>query len=198
VFYGLATGLQNAGVPLPDELAEGSSVGFFATRSSRYAYAFFSRNQGGLFIVRGKAPRFVDGGAGEPQLRYWSLCQNEFFTQRVFGCVADHEARLDADGYYNVVVSDGADRPAAAQPAQGYDWLPWGPFYDAEVIVRHMLPAADFPQAFHRIPRGTDPVSVAGDYFPVATYCDSQVFERAARAGPPATVFAACRAHAAQ
>jgi hypothetical protein len=197
VFYGIPVGLQNAGVPVPDELADSSSAGFFSTRSSRYAYAFFSRNHGGLFIVRGRAPTFVDG-AGEPQLRYWSLCQNEFTTQRVFGCVADHQAQLDADGYYNVVVSDGDVRPAEADAAQGYSWLPWGPFYDAEFIVRNMLPSPAYPQAFQNIPRGTDPVSIAGDYFPVATYCDPLVFEQAARAGPPATVFAACRARAVQ
>lgn len=199
VFYGIPVGLQNAGVPVPDTLADGSSAGFFSTRSSRYAYAFFSRNHGGLFIVRGKAPSHVDGAAaGEPQLRYWSLCQNEFTTQRVFGCVADHEAVLDAEGYYHVVVSDGDVRPAEADAAHGYSWLPWGPFYDAEFIVRNMLPSSAYPQAFQNIPRGTDPVSIAGEYFPVATYCDPTFFAQAARAGPPATVFAACQQHAAQ
>lgn len=193
VFYGVVAGLQTAGVPVPEPLAQSSVGGFFSTKSSRYVFAFLSRNFGDLVLVRARAPRHVDGQSWPTQLRYWSMCQNEFFTQRVFGCVPDREARVDRDGWFNIVVSDGLDRPSAADPAHGFNWLPWGPFYDAELIYRHMLPAEDFAQAFQNVPRGTDPREISGDYLPVATYCDRAVFDAAAASGTPSEVFEACR-----
>ncbi|MFA5937818.1 MAG: hypothetical protein WC809_00560 [Sinimarinibacterium sp.] len=198
VFYGIPAGAQDAGIPVPDELAEGQNGGFFSTRSSRYAYAYLSRNFGELAIVRARAPRFVDQSGGrDPQLRYWSVCQNEFFTQHVFACAADHATVVADDGLFYIVISDGGDRPAAADAAHGFNWLPWGPFYDADVIYRHMLPAEDFAQAFHRIPRDADPTSIAGDYFPQATYCEPTEFETLARTRTPSQVFEACRRSAA-
>ncbi|WP_370307369.1 hypothetical protein [Sinimarinibacterium flocculans] len=195
VFYGLAAGLQDAGIPVPDVLIEGSTIGgFFSTKNTRYAYALFTRSHGHLYVVRGKAPRFVDGDAADPQLRYWSLCQNEFVTQRVVGCLADYEVVLDAEGYYTVVVSDYGARPAHAYAEHGYNWLPWGAYPDGDFIVRNMLPEPNFAQAFQNIARGADPVSVAGAYFPAATYCDPQLFAHVSATGvSPAAVFSACR-----
>lgn len=192
VFYGIPAGAQDAGIPVPQPLAEGQGGGFFSTRSSRYAYAYLSRNFGDLAIVRARAPRHVDG-AGVPQLRYWSVCQYEFFTQRVFACTPDYTAVVADDGLFYVVISDGDDRPEAADAAHGFNWLPWGPFYDADVIYRHMLPADDFAQAFHRIPRGSDPVEIAGDYFPEATYCEPATFAALAATRSPAQIFEGCR-----
>ncbi|MFP5307866.1 MAG: hypothetical protein ACLGI7_18855 [Gammaproteobacteria bacterium] len=193
VFYGIPAGAQDAGIPVPDQLADGQSGGFFSTRSSRYAYAFLSRNFGELVIVRARAPGFVDQpGEVDPQLRYWSVCQNEFFTQHVFACAPDYATVVADDGFFYIVVSDGSDRPDVANAEHDFNWLPWGPFYDAEVIYRHMLPADEFAQAFHRIPRGTDPVGIAGDYFPQAVYCDPARFQELAETHAPGAVFAGC------
>lgn len=195
ISYGTGAALQDRGIPVPPILLGSSFAGFFSTQNNRYASASFSRSHGHLFLVRGKAPGFVDGGDAQPQLRYWSLCQNEFLTQRVVACKADHQTVLDAEGFYNVVVADAALRPPGADAAHGFNWLPWGAYYDAMFIVRHLLPAPDFAQAFHRVPRGVDPVSVAGDYFPAATYCEPAVLQAAVMAGAsPREVFAACAA----
>lgn len=173
------------------QVFRGFVVGFFSNVHNRYLYALFSRKFGALYLVRGKAPAIPrDAAAG--QLRYWSICQNEFVTQRVTGCVADHAATLDASGYYNVVVSDGADRPSNARPEEGFDWLSWGAWYDGEIIYRHMLPDPAFAQAIQRVDADEQTDAVMGDYFPVATYCDRATFEAAA-GQTPAQVFEACR-----
>lgn len=190
VFRGLGPGLLAPG--LPEQVrAIRARGGFFSNVHNKYVYAAFSRNFGGLYLVRGKAPRIPEG-ARAGQLRYWSLCQNELATQRVTACVRDDQATLDRDGYWNVVVSDAGDRPDNARPAQGFDWLPWGPYYDGQFIYRHMLPDAGFAEAIQRVGENDDAGKVMGDYFPQATYCSPAVF--AAQAGrSPAQVFDACR-----
>jgi len=193
VSYG-TTAILTDRLPLLDFLSAGSGfAGFFSTKNNRYVSTMISHGLGSVVIVRGRAPRHV-GGDGEPQLRYWSVCQNEFLTQRVVACVPDEQAVLDEEGYYHIVISDPEARPAAAEPARGYNWLPWGFYYDGMVIVRNLLPAPDFAEAFHNIPRGTDPVSVSGEYFPQGSYCRKAVFDAAAEAGAaPRAVFEACR-----
>jgi hypothetical protein len=193
ISYGTTALLQSLGLPLPDAVLGSGFAAFFSTRNNRYAVGMFSRAFGTMYLVRGKAPRFVDGD-GTPQLRYWSLCQNEFATQRVVACIADRDAVLDTDGYYNVVVTDHGARPAGADAAHAFNWLPWGAYYDGMFIMRNLLPATDFAQAFQNVPRGTDPVSISGEYFPLGTYCDAVTFAAATAAGQsPAQVFEQCR-----
>lgn len=194
VSYG-TTAILTDRLPLLEFLEAGSGfAGFFSTKNNRYVSTMISHGLGRVVIVRGRAPRHV-GGEGVPQLRYWSVCQNEFLTQRVVACVPDEQAVLDDEGYYHIVISDPAAKPATAEPARGYNWLPWGFYYDGMVIVRNLLPAPDFAEAFHNIPRGTDPVSVSGEYFPQGSYCTKAVFDAAVDAGAtPREVFENCRA----
>lgn len=192
ISYG-TTALLTSRLPLLSFLFEdGGFAGFFSTKNNRYASTMISHGLGRMVIVRGRAARHV-GGPGVPQLRYWSVCQNEFLTQRVVACVPDKEAVLDPEGFYNVVISDPDVRPAAAEPAHGYNWLPWGFYYDGMIIVRNLLPAPDFAEAFHNVPQGTDPASISGDYFPQGTYCDPTVFAAEVAGGStPRQVFEAC------
>jgi hypothetical protein len=195
VFYGIGLNLlRDNGAPIPPTpLDDSDTGGFFSNVHNRYAYGAFSRNLGGLYLARGRAPTFTDGTDDPfPQVRYWSICQNELATQRVTSCVADWQATLDEEGYYNVVVSDPADRPENASVEHGFDWLPWGgAYYDGYLILRNMLPDPSFAEAIQNVERGTDPVSVMNDYFPQATYCSRETFEANADASP-AQVFAAC------
>lgn len=193
--YGTASLLENIGVALPEIITAGSGfAGFFSTKNNRYAFTMLARKFGRMAIIRARAPRFVDGNVpGDPQLRYWSVCQSEFLTQRVVDCAADYESPIDADGYFNVVIGDPSARPSSADPEHGFAWLPWGLYYDGMVLVRHMLPDPGFAEAFHNVPQGTDPTSVSGEYFPRGTYCEPQVFEAAVQAGAsPGDVFDAC------
>jgi hypothetical protein len=169
----------------------GSSGGFYSNQHNAYMRLSFSRQFGDLLVFRAKAPGFPDTRAGEPvvtlgpsgeerrpDLRYWSICQNEFATQRFVQCAPDFLTPLDGAGYFTVVISDPADRPANATAANGVTWLPWGGvYYDGMVLYRHMLPNPLFPQAIQNVPQGTAPESVLGEYFPVASYCTKAAFE---------------------
>ncbi|MGB1557066.1 MAG: hypothetical protein ACPHCJ_04715, partial [Oceanococcaceae bacterium] len=169
--------------------------GFLSNIHNAYTYNIYYRTKGNLILLRAKAPtwRGQPGVAfGSEQLRYWSVCQNDVPTQRYTGCFRDEQAVLDEEGYFTVVVSDAADRPANAGPEQAINWLPWGPYVDAGLVYRHMLPHPDFAQTISQVPRGTAVDDVLGEYAPQTAYCSAEVF---ATAGDSAKqIFEACRA----
>jgi hypothetical protein len=153
---------------------------FFPNFDTTYMSLAVTRDQGDVVAFRAKAPTFIHtrgmrkSRAG--QLRYWSFCTNDQYTTRYIGCVADQDAKLDAAGYVNVVISDTAHRPAGLSPKD--NWLPWGPSPDVFVLYRHMLPAPGFKQAAQRVPAGTDPAATLGPYYPRTVICSKQQFER--------------------
>jgi len=156
---------------------------FWSNRDNAYMRLQLSRSFGNLVVLRGKAPTFPDTSAGVPvtapsQVRYWSICEYEFLSQRYVGCTADYQTPLDSQGYFTVVISDPSDRPQNANPADGVTWLPWGPYYDGMAFYRQMLASPDFLQAIAQVPQGTDPRMIEGDYYPVAAYCTKQRFEQ--------------------
>jgi hypothetical protein len=152
---------------------------FFPNFDNTYLSLAVTRDHGSVVAFRAKAPTFTHTrgvrrfGAG--QLRYWSFCTNDQYTTRYIGCVADQDAKVDAKGYVNVVVSDVAHRPRLDRAD---NWLPWGPFADVFVLYRHMLPAPGFAHAAQRVPVGGDPAKTMGAYYPRTVICDTARFER--------------------
>lgn len=152
--------------------------GYLSNQHINYLYALYSRNGGELFVIRGKAPTTPDTRAGESttlptQLRYFSICQNETWSQRFVECLRDDEIALEPDGSFTIVIGDPDDRPANAD-----NWLPWGgPYYDGNVIYRHMLPSASFAEAIQNVPYDEDPALTMGAYYPHARYCTTAAFE---------------------
>ena len=117
-------------------------------------------------------PRFPDTTAGEPpwqpgqQVRYWSICENEKFTTRYVGCIADYQAVL-RKGIATFVISDPDARPANAYPADGINWLPWGDYPDGLIIY----------------PQGEALAPTMGAYLPQIGYCSKAEFEKAGANG---------------
>ncbi len=207
VFYGLPSTVANIvrdflGVPIPEgieyELPLPAGGGFLSNKHNAYTTNLFSRSYGNVVMIRARAPswRGQDGTAfGVENLRYWSVCQNDLPTQRYVGCVRDDQAHLDADGWFTVMVSDAADRPVNAVAENSIDWLPWGPYVDALLIYRHMLPNPGFVETIANVPAGTEPRDVMGDYLPQSAYCLREIVEGAGT--DPAEVFNACREYTA-
>jgi hypothetical protein len=184
----------------PNPATAGDGGGFLSNRDNAYATALFSRDKGSLYIVRAKAPGYpgdtrlpVAQNGQNPQLRYWSFCTNELASQRYVACLHDSAVTLDHEGYFTLVVSDPAERPANALPENGIHWLPWGgAFYDSVAIYRHMLPDAGFEAAIQNIPYGTAAAEIMHEYYPRAYYCDRAVIEAAGASAD--AVFRACGA----
>ncbi len=201
-FYGIPGAFADyfgsrAGQPLPANPAtQDSSGGFLSNKDNAYVFAVLDRGLGDAYIVRGRAPVAArhpsEAPNGSAQLRYWSLCTNEFFSQRFVDCLYDREVAVDAEGFYTLIVTDAAHKPDWLARVPGLSWLPWGAYPDSVLIYRHMLPSAGFRQAIQNIPQGTPPSEVMGDYLPKAIYCPVTVMQ----AGNTAeAVFRACQEH---
>lgn len=160
----------------------------------RYMSAALDRNLGDLVLMRGRAPSHTDQDAAPttPDVRFWSICANRFENQLVDGCTSDRETPLDADGYYNVVISPESLRPARATVPNGYAWLPLNGAPEL-LIYRMMLSADAFSESIDQVEEGTDPAETMGEYFPRTTYCDRDTFEANATLTPEA-LFAVCAA----
>lgn len=205
VFYGLPTTTVDLlrgflGLPLPDgveqQLPLPAGGGFLSNLHNAYTSNLFSRSYGNVVMIRARAPTYRGArgvAQGEEQLRFWSVCQNDLLTQRFVACTSDRQAVLDDEGFFTVMVSDEADRPANATEANHINWLPWGPYVDALLIYRHMLPTPSFEQAIQNVPQGTAPVEVMNDYVPVPAYCQPEIVEQAGDSAD--AVFKACRAY---
>lgn len=202
-FYGLPETLRvlasNAvgfELPLQSITAADTGGGFLSNVDNAYVTTMASRDKGDLYIVRARAPTWarepVDAPLGDAQLRYWSICSNEFVTQRFVACLADYEVSLDSDGWFTIVVSDPDQQPDNATPGNGMNWLPWGGTYPESVLIyRHMLPSPHFAEAIQNVPYGTPVADVMDEYAPQAIYCDRTTIEAAATAEQ---AFAACSA----
>ncbi|HEY0975335.1 MAG TPA: hypothetical protein VGE57_12645 [Solimonas sp.] len=181
-------------LPLQAVTAADTGGGFLSNVDNAYVTAMMSRERGTMYVVRARAPRHAqaphEAPLGPAQVRYWSLCTNEFVTQRYVGCLSDFEVPLDREGYFTLVVSDPGERPLNATTEHGMAWLPWGAvFPDSVLIYRHMLPSTHFAEAVQNVPYGTPPIEVMGQYLPQVVYCDRATIESV---DSGAAAFAAC------
>jgi hypothetical protein len=145
---------------------------------------------GAVLMLRGKAPttpRTRDGAEimQAAQLRYWSICKNESpATTRYVACLYDEQVPLDSAGFYTIAMSTGQDRPENAVDKCGVAWLNAGTTGDGvdrptagSLLMRHMLPAPTFEQAFQKILTPKTEAQVLGAYLPIGTYMSRQQFE---------------------
>ena len=171
--------------------------GFLSNVDNAYTLATANRGIGPVVVLEGKAPvtpRTLDGRRvmERGQVRYWSLCENEFASQRVIDCVYDEQVRTDAAGRFTVVMSEPGQRPANAKPECGVNWIAWGVQPDSLLILRHMLPSPDFAQAIQRVAELGTEQDVIGEYLPVGKHTTREQFE-ARGCNPPAAAPAAAR-----
>jgi hypothetical protein len=152
------------------------SGGFLSNLDNAYIYAFISRGFGPIVVFRGKAPTYAATYPNAPvmpsgeQLRYWSFCQNDPYTERYIGCRRDDQVLVDASGIYTIVVSQPADwLKAARKRCPATSWIPWGPQPQGAMIYRHMLPDPGFAEAIQNVSRDHEAEQM-GAYYPNGQY----------------------------
>lgn len=155
-------------------------AGLYPNPDNTYLATILHHTPGSIVVVRGTLPRTSANAVGAAQLRYWSLCTNEYRAPYpVSSCVADRDLTVDDSGAYTVVVSTPADRPADADTAHGVTWLDWGSTRtDVLLLVREMLPAPDYAEAAARLVPGALAMSSMGRAAPRGTICTRTEFER--------------------
>jgi hypothetical protein len=169
--------LLGSTAPLPPGTPK-TGVGLLTTPNNSYIATRISRQYGQVFVLHAKAPTSPDTQAGQwvgtpLQLRYWSVCEFSTTSGQTVACLADHQIVRDPDGYFTVVISDPADRPANAP-----NWLPVGGLYEGWPTLRQFLPDPTFKQAIENIAPGADLPTAMGVYYPVSGYCSTATFEQ--------------------
>jgi hypothetical protein len=153
------------------------SGGFYENIDNAYMTAFDTSSYGDVLVFHGRAPTTPrtylrsDTRMGRGQLRYWSMCSNTTATQYL-ACVKDDTVTLDSGGYYTIVISTAANRPATARPGCGIAWLPKGPLPSAPIILRNMLPDPKFKHAIQDVPAQGREQATLGPYYPLGYYFD--------------------------
>lgn len=81
-------------------------VGWFANLDNQYVGTYINRDIKPVVVIRGKTPKVTSTLNGneifdesESQLRYWSMCQNEYYSQKVTVCLYVEQVDIDPDGY---------------------------------------------------------------------------------------------------
>lgn len=164
---------------------DGAQARLYPNPDNVYVATIVEHQPGRVAVVRGKAPTFPDTrtssvGQGE-QVRYWSMCTNEYRKPYpVTVCAADEDVALADDGTFTFVISTPEDRPANATAASGVTWLDWGSTkVNALLLLRHMLASPDFPESAINLEPGQVAGAVMGAYTPVGAYCTTAQFEAA-------------------
>jgi hypothetical protein len=163
---------------------EAGAARLYPNPDNVYIATIVEHEPGRLVVVRGLAPTFPDtaGGAavgGDEQVRYWSMCTNEYRKPYpVTACAADEDTVLDGEGRYTYVISTPEDRPANATETEGVTWLDWG---STEVnnllLLRHMLASPDFDESAINLEPGALATTTMGAYAPEGAYCTVADFE---------------------
>lgn len=161
----------------------GGNGGVYSNLHNAYLVASVSRDYGQVLLTRFRAPTFPETRSGTKrthttELRYFSMCQNEMFTQRFIACRADDQSAIGQDGYVTYVMSTPEHRPATATAECGATWIPWGPSHNGTLIYRNMLPAKDFAESVQNTTPDEE-ADTMGEYFPRSRYfADSASYDR--------------------
>ena len=156
-----------------------SSSPFFPNIDNVYLSLEVTRNTGDLVAIRLFPPTTADDGAAvmrTSQLRYWSLCTNDFPTTRYVACLPDKAAKRGPGGYVTIVVSDPAHKPDNLRATD--NWLPAGPYPDIFLLYRNMLPSNSFTHAVQDVPAGSPPAQTMGAYYPQPYVCSTSRYEK--------------------
>lgn len=199
----LAPGQTEPTAPMFRPPPAANANGAFPNDFNKYIVTGLTYQRGQIAVVRGKAASFPQTGPnGYPlamgeDLRYWSMCNyDQVFPYPVvkqgdtYGCAADLNTALDANGYYTYIVATPQDTPTNALTDKTVTILPWGNTRLAKALIfRNMLPDPSFVQTTQtaNIQCASQPTvddsamctkAVMGPYYPIATYCSKAVYEK--------------------
>lgn len=173
-------------------------VAWYANLDNQNLATYLDRSIKPIAVIRGKIPKVPATLTGDDtfdesqaQLRYWSLCQNEYYSQKVTGCLYDEQVTINPDGYFTIVTSLESERPSNATDACGIGYLPWsaeGDGFsilpersnhenDALLILRNMLPVNGFAKTVQHTTTPGDEADVMAEFMPTAQYFTQADFE---------------------
>jgi len=172
---------------------------FYPNGDSNYLRAQTGKLYAPLIVARARVPITPVQPpllVANPDVRYYSLCQNDLNTSRNVGCLTDRDLKVASDGTFTAVISTPANRPASTLANGPYNWLPFGDQLNGLTVLRQILSKPGFEGDFANAVNNPElPQSVTlGSYAPDITYCDRATFAAFAGSGG-AALMAACRSN---
>ncbi len=137
----------------------------------KYVVSISKMRENTVSLIRFKAPTSTQTGSGigvfkdNGEVRYWSLCSQNIVESKTLTCLPDYLARIDSQGFVNVVVGRG-QAVADAAYSRGYSFLEDRRLPEQEVqalFYRNLLAKPGFP-------------AYKGEYLPVGVVCDEAQF----------------------
>jgi hypothetical protein len=179
-FYNVGTSVAEiAGASRAEPYTEMTGTGgLLEDLENAYLFTVLNARFGPLFVIDAEAFSYPQTYQGQPAMaqgadvRYWSFCSYDTYTQRNYACLADYQADPTESGHYLIVVSDEAHRPA---DLCGATWLPFGPMNEALLIYRNQLGVS--PLSIQAVdPAKDDAPQVMGGYYPGGAFMTAGAF----------------------
>jgi hypothetical protein len=152
--------------------------GLLEDLENAYLFTVLNASFGPLFVIDAQAFSYSPTSHGEPvmtggtDVRYWSFCSYDTYTQRNYACLADFETDPNENGHYLVVVSDSANKPGNLC---GASWLPFGPLGESLLVYRNQLAVS--PLSIQGVdPAADNAPSVMGGYYPGGRFMTQEQF----------------------
>jgi hypothetical protein len=153
-----------------------------ANADVQYLSTVYSRRFGDIFVVRAKYLTAPDSRAGIPvsaagyDTRFYSLCNYNIWNGGATDCMLETELTVADDGYFTLVISDAAHRPANLAEQQA-TWMDWGPYLDGQLSFRHVFRENPRVAEIAAALSGEKVSSETLPYVPVARSCTQEQFE---------------------
>lgn len=142
---------------------------FYPSYDTSYLAAQVPYDPDRVLVVTGKAPSLKS-----KDVRYWSLCQNvNQLPLPVVDCASDREITVTKGRYTIAVVTRDQVPVAERAKYKGVTFVDWGTVNaagaheDALLLLRHILPRANFVHSVDKVRVGDPASSTMGDYAPV-------------------------------
>lgn len=151
--------------------------GYIENNDNRYLLAAITKKEDEVFVFRFKSPSYTHGpeDINETDVRYWSFNLGNAATYN-FNALKDEDAKLDADGYVNIVLASPDEAVEAQAQALAYNFMEWNmPWQKGFILFRHMLANPEFEAQIDDVPpisevmtefESTEGQKFMGDYAP--------------------------------
>ena len=128
--------------------------GFIENNDNRYLLSAITKKEDEVYFFRFKSPTYTSGpkDINQTQVRYWSFNLGNAATYN-FNALKDEDAKVDEEGYVNIVLAT-SDVDLEHRAAElGYNFLEWNmPWQKGLILFRHMLANPNFEAQIDDVP----------------------------------------------
>ncbi|MGI9284861.1 MAG: hypothetical protein ACR2P1_05700, partial [Pseudomonadales bacterium] len=153
-----------------------------ANADVQYLATHYSQRFGELLVTRAKYLSAPNTRAGEPHsapdkdVRLYNLCTYNFWNGGAIQCLLENDLRVDAAGFYTLVVSSEKNQPKNLMATHA-TWLDWGPYLDGQLQFRFVYRENPYVAAIAKAANRQDIANELLPYVPAAVPCDASTYE---------------------